>query len=405
MSTSLLYHAFGLKRYEYISTEYEKGQIKFNVRPKADMLICPACGSRNLVKGGHIHRELKTLPIGHKPVVLGVEIPRIKCLQCGCIRQIDLGIAEPKRSYTTTFSNFVIELSRSMTMLDIARLLQISWDCVKDIIKQRLVKRFSKPAITNLKYLAIDEISVRKGHKYLTLVMNLESGVVIFVGDGKGAEALAPFWKMLGKSRRKKIKAVATDLSPAYIGAVTANLPNAKLVFDHFHVVKLMNEQISVIRRNLYHEITDIQQKKALKGMRWILLKNPENLNEKYDEKQRLEEALRINEPLAAAYYMKEDLRQIWNQRDKATAAAIIDGWIKIAMGSEIDPLVKMGKTMQTHRYGILNWYDHHISSGPMEGTNNKIKTLKRQAYGFRDLEFFKLRILAIHEARYAFTG
>jgi transposase len=198
---------------------------------------------------------------------------------------------------------------------------------------------------------------------------------------------------------------VATDLSPAYIGAVIENLPKAKLVFDHFHVVKLMNEHITSIRRNLYHEITDVLQKQALKGVRWILLKNPENLNEKHDEKQRLEEALRLNEPLATAYYMKEDLRQIWSQPDQQTAATILDGWIKTAMNSGLAPLVKMGKTLQVHRYGILNWYDHPISSGPMEGTNNKIKTLKRHAYGFRDLEFFKLRILAIHEARYAFTG
>jgi transposase len=292
-----------------------------------------------------------------------------------------------------------------MTMMDIAEFLKISWDGVKDIIKRRLVERFSQPDITNLKYLAIDEISVRKGHKYVTLVMNLETGAVIFVGDGKGADALIPFWKRLGKSRCRKIKAVATDLSPAYIGAVIENLPKAKLVFDHFHVVKLMNEHITSIRRNLYHEITDVLQKQALKGARWILLKNPENLNEKYDEKQRLEEALRLNEPLATAYYMKEDLRQIWSQPDQQTAAAILDGWIKTAMNSGLAPLVKMGNTLQTHRYGILNWYDHPISSGPMEGTNNKIKTLKRQAYGFRDLEFFKLRILAIHEARYAFTG
>lgn len=405
MSTSLLYHAFGLKKYDYVSTEYEGGQIKFNLRPKPSLLVCPVCGSHDVVNGGHVLRDIKTLPIGRKPVILGLEIPRIKCCRCGCVRQIELGIADPKRSYTKAFGRFVVELSRSMTMLDIASFLQISWDCVKDIIKRRLVERFSKPDIRNLKYLAIDEISVRKGHKYVTLVMNLESGAVIFVGDGKGADALKPFWARLGRSRCRKIKAVATDLSPAYIVAVKENLPKAKLVFDHFHVVKLMNEHITQIRRNLYHEIADVLQKEALKGVRWILLKNPENLNEKHNEKQRLQEALRLNGPLATAYYMKEDLRQIWNQPDQKTAAAVLDGWVKIAMSSGIAALIKMGKTLLAHRYGILNWYEHPISSGPMEGTNNKIKTLKRQAYGFRDLEFFKLRILAIHEARYAFTG
>jgi len=102
---------------------------------------------------------------------------------------------------------------------------------------------------------------------------------------------------------------------------------------------------------------------------------------------------------------MKEDLRQIWNQPDKDTATDVLKGWIKTAMNSAIPPLIKIGKTLLAHQYGILNWYDHPISSGLLEGTNNKIKTLKRQAYGFRDLDFFKLRILAVHEAKYAFFG
>ena len=405
MSRSLLYHAFGLKHYKYISTEYEGGGIKFNIQAKPSLLVCPSCGSKDAVKGGYVSREIKTLPIGRKPVVLGLDIPRIKCSQCSCIRQIELGIADPKRSYTRSLARLVVELSRSMTILDVAGFLQMSWDSVKAIIKGQLLERFSRPNISNLKYLAIDEISVRKGHKYVTLVMNLESGAVIFVGDGKGADALAPFWDMLGRIRRRKIKAVATDMSPAYISAVTENLPKAKLVFDHFHVVKLMNDHVTEIRRRLYQEVTDVLQKEALKGARWILLKNPENISEKHNEKQRLKEALSLNEPLATAYYMKEDLRQIWSQPDKDTAAGVLDGWIKTAMDSGIAPLIKMGKTLMVHRFGILNWYDHPISSGPLEGTNNKIKTLKRQAYGFRDLQFFKLRILAIHEARYAFLG
>ena len=235
--------------------------------------------------------------------------------------------------------------------------------------------------------------------------MNLESGAIIFVGDGKGSAALAPFWKMLGTSRRRKIKAVAIDLSPAYISAVTENLPKAKIVFDHFHVVKLMNDQVTEIRRRLYHEVKDVLQKEALKGARWVLLKTPENLSGKHDEKQRLKVVFFFFFPLSSVYCMKEDLRQIWAQPDKNTAADVLDGWIKTAMSSGIAPLIKMGKTLLAHRYGILNWYDHPISSAPLEGTNNKIKTLKRQAYGFRDLQFFKLRIMAIHEARYAFTG
>jgi transposase len=134
-------------------------------------------------------------------------------------------------------------------------------------------------------------------------------------------------------------------------------------------------------------------------------LKRPENLTDKYDERQGLKQALELNAPLVTAYYMKEDLRQIRMQPDKECAANLIDNWIELAKTSAIASLVKMGSALQKYRFGILNWYDHPISSAPREDTNNKIKTLKRQPYGFRDLEFFNLKIVAIHQTKYALVG
>jgi len=252
--------------------------------------------------------------------------------------------------------------------------------------------------------LAIDEIAVGKGHRYLTVVLDLQSGAVVFVGDGKGAEALEPFWRRL-RSSRARIEAVATDMSPAYIQAVRDNLPQAVLVFDRFHVVKLFNDRLSAFRRELHHEATDRLHKDVLKGTRWLLLKNPENLAPQRRERERLDEALRLNQPLAAAYYMKEDLRQIWEQRDKATATRVLEDWIRRADQSGIKILNQMAATLGAHRTGILAHYDYPISTGPLEGTNNKIKTLQRQAYGFRDHEFFKLKIYALHKTKYALVG
>ena len=160
----------------------------------------------------------------------------------------------------------------------------------------------------------------------------------------------------------------------------------------------------SQLRRDLQREATEMLHKQVLKGTRWLLLKNPENLDEKRDEKRRLEEALAINKSLAVAYYMKEDLRQIWEQPARF-ATAFLNDWIKRAEVSGIRMLQQMAKTLATHRSGILAYYDVRITSGPMEGTNNKIKTMKRQAYGFRDREFLKLKILAIHETRYELVG
>jgi transposase len=177
------------------------------------------------------------------------------------------------------------------------------------------------------------------------------------------------------------------------------------VVFDHFHVIKLYNDKLSELRRQLYHQIQDQGVKQLIKGTRWLLLKNPENLNAQRAEPDRLKEALEINQPLAVAYYMKEDLRQAWCQQDKAGAEEFLIDWIYRAGISLIPMLVKMAQTIAVHLHGILAYYDHPISTGPLEGTNNKIKTMKRQAYGFRDHEFFKLKIMALHKTKYALVG
>ena len=320
------------------------------------------------------------------------------------VRQVKVPFADPRRSYTSAFERYALELGRRMTIRDVAKHLGVSWDVIKDIQKRDLSRRFAKPKLKHLRQIAIDEISIAKGHRYLTVVMDLESGAVVFVGDGKGADALKPFWKRL-RGSKAKIEAVAMDMSTAYRGAVSTHLPEAKIVFDRFHVMKLFNEKLSNLRRALYREATDLLQKKVLKGTRWLLLKASENLDEKRDEKKKLKEALALNKPLAVAYYLKEDLRQFWEQPGKTFATVFLDGWIKRAEASGIKILQEMAKTLAAHRSGLLAYHDVMITSGPMEGTNNKIKTMKRQAYGFRDKEFFKLKILAIHETTYELVG
>jgi transposase len=320
------------------------------------------------------------------------------------VRQVKIPFADPRRSYTKAFERYALELGRRMTIRDVAVHLGVSWDVIKDIQKRDLSRRFAKPKLKHLRQIAIDEISIAKGHRYLTVVMDLESGAVVFVGDGKGAKALLPFWKRL-RGSKAKIEAVAMDMSAAYREAVSTNLSKAKIVFDRFHVMKLFNEKLSNLRRALHREATDMMQKKVLKGTRWLLLKGAENLDEKRDEKKKLEEALALNKSLATAYYLKEDLRQFWEQPGKKFGTLFLDGWIKRAEASGIRILQEMAKTLAAHRSGLLAYHDVMITSGPMEGTNNKIKTMKRQAYGFRDKEFFKLKILAIHETRYELVG
>jgi transposase len=403
MSTSLLYHAFGLRGYQYLSTSFQGGSVTFTIDQPRPRLRCAACGCDNVWAQGGKRRTFRTLPIGLKPTFVEFAVPRVLCFGCGLVRQVKVPFADPRRHYTHAFERYALELSRHMTIQDVAEHLQVGWDTSKDIQQRHLQQRFGKPKLKNLKEIAIDEIAIGKGHRYLTVVLNLRSGVIVYVGDGKGVDALDAFWKRV-RHARAKIKAVATDMSKAYIRAVREHLPRAVHVFDHFHVVKLFNEKLTAFRRELYHELCR-GQKKILKGTRWLLLKNPENLDPEHRERERLEEALALNTPLTTAYYLKEDLRQIWLQADKATARRVLTDWIGRAQASGIAMLQQFARTLREHRRGILAYYDYRISTGPLEGTNNKIRTMQRQAYGFRDHEFFKLKILGLHETKHALVG
>jgi transposase len=404
MSTSLLYHAFGIRGYQHQSTYFQEGRLFFWIRQPRERLRCSECGSDQVLAQGATPRLFRTLPIGGKPVMIGLPVPRVRCLVCEHVRQVKIPFAEPRRQYTHAFERYALELSQHMTIQDVAEHLDVGWDTIKDIQARSLQRRFGNPKLKNLKQIAIDEISIGKGHRYLTVVLNLLSGAVVFVGNGKGVEALQPFWRRLRRARAK-IQAVATDMSKAYIRAVRDNLPGVVHVFDHFHVIKLFNDKLSAFRRELHHEASTDLERKILKGTRWLLLKNPENLDSDRNEQQRLEDALRLNAPLAAAYYLKEDLRQLWSQPDKRTARRVLRDWLARARASGIRMLRQFADTLEEHQEGILAYYDFPISTGPLEGTNTKIRAMQRQAYGFRDQEFFKLKILGLHESKYALVG
>lgn len=404
MSTSLLYHGFGIRGYQIQRTTYAEGAVMFTLRQERKSLRCSDCGSEHVQRRGQATRVWHHLPIGCKPVFLELSVARVHCPKCEVIRQVNVPFAQTQRSYTNAFARYVLDLRRSMTIVDIARHVGVGWGIIKDIEKRYLETHFARPKLKHLRKIAIDEISIGKGHRYLTVVLDLESGAVVHVGDGKGADALKPFWQRL-KAAHARIEAVATDMSPAYIQAICENLPDALLVFDRFHIVKLFNDRLSDFRRQLYREATNQLEKDVLKGTRWLLLKNPEHLEEKRNESDRLQEALSLNQPLATAYYLKEDLRQFWEQSSRSAAARFLDDWCSRARASGIRFLQRLANTLQGHRSGLLAWYVYPISTGPLEGTNNKIKTLQRQAYGFRDQQYFRLKIYALHKSKYALIG
>ena len=283
-----------------------------------------------------------------------------------------------------------------MTIKDVAFHLGVGWDMVKDIHKRYLKQKYSYVSIKKVKRIGIDEFAVRKGHVYKTIVVDLDTGHIIYVGDGKGSDALDGFWKKV-KRQGSKIELVTSDMSAAYIYSVITNAPDAVHVFDKFHVVKLVHEAVDKVRRSIWRQETDLEKRDLIKGMRWMLLSKS---LDKFDDKQkeRFHNILATNEPLFKAYYLKEDIDQIWMQPNKEEAEKQLQYWCDRAKESKLPAMIKCANSLLSHRTGILAWYDVKVTNAILEGTNNKIKVLKRKAYGYRDDEYFKLLLLGLHD-------
>ena len=403
MDTSFMYHALGLRDQECSRTRYEGSMIKLEIKTREEKLRCAHCHSRNVVHDGKRVREFRSVTIGSKPIVLIKTVYRLKCKDCGAVLDEPIAFATGKRHYTHRFERYACELSSFATIKDVATHLRVSWDTVKDIQKRYLHRRYAHPDLSGLRYIGIDEFAVSKGHVYMTVVVNLENGQIVYVGEGKGADSLDKFWPKLSKSGAS-VEAVATDLSPAYIAAVRTHIPHAVQVYDHFHVVKLMNDVVDKIRRTAYVR-AKAEDRDFIKGTRWLLLMNGERLKDDAKAKAKLDAALLLNRPLMKAYYLKESLHEVWKRFSKVEAERVLDEWIAEAKASRVKLLSKMADTLDKHRNGILAWYDFSISTGKLEGINNKIKVIKRKAYGYRDDEFFKLILLSLHDPIYAFAG
>lgn len=405
MSNWMLYHVWGIRGYQVVRTErIDRQSVLVSLRATEQVLRCPCCNQKDVVRKGVNVRLFRGTPVGGKQVWFEAAVPRVHCPRCQVTRQVRISFAEAKRRYTRQFGRYALELAQITTTQHAAEHLGVSWDTIRDIEARYLGKKYSRPKLKHLRQIAIDEIYLGRGVKYLTVVLDLDSGAIVFIGQGKGAAALDPFWKRLAGSKAR-IAAVAADMSPAYALAVHHHLPDAVLVNDRFHVIKLYNELLTELRRELYREAHTPLQKQVLKGTRWLLLKRLDNLDQQRKEPERLLEALKLNQSLAIAYYLRDDLNQLWEQPDRTTAARWLDDWLEDAEQSGVRLLQKFAQTLSARRNSLLAWYDYPISTGPLEAVNNKIKFLNRQAFGYRNQEFFRLKLFALHNARYALIG
>ena len=401
MSTSLLFHSFGIRYVRVYRTEYVAGQTIFHAKVKNQLLRCPCCQSRQVIRYGGKVRHIRLLPIGGKAAILKLKTYRIRCKFCHNIRWIKLPFLAGKSNCSNAFVRYMLDLCRLMTIKAVAAILGVGWDLVKDHHKEYLAKKYRRRRWKKLRYVGIDEFAVRKGHRYLTIAVNLETGEIIYVHQGKSKHSIIP---LLMKLRRYSsgLRAVAVDMNPGYIEALTRYLPKVPMVFDRFHVVRMAQQIIDDMRRQLQTERFGIEGN-ILKGSRYLLLRRYADLTPA--GKHRLKALLRINEPLMTVYLMKEQLLSLWDLPNRNEAERFLHSWGKDALNSGIFHLIKLGKSILSHRTGILNYFDHPITCGKVEGINNKIKTLKRQVYGFRDMAYFTLRLYHLHKQNYSLSG
>lgn len=329
------------------------------------------------------------LSLGEARVVLDVPSRKVYCPCCG-IRVEDLEFVGPWERVTKRLACYVKELCKVLTVKEVAEHLGLDRKTVKRIDKQALEEEFGKTDYRGLCILAMDEISRRKGHDYLTVVLDYLTGRVVWVGEGRDEKAVTPFFEGMTQEQREGIEAVAIDMWDPYINMLKHYCPKAKIVFDLFHVVKDFNKVINKLRNQEYRKASK-KDKAVIKGTKYLLLKNKENLYPR--QRPKLRALLELNKTLSTAYILKDDLKGIWIHKCPESALQALDDWCVLARESMIPELIKFARKLQRHAYGILNHCIYPIHTGRLEGTNNTIKVIKRKAYGFHDDRYFILKI------------
>lgn len=401
MSQSILYHAFGIKGVTYHRTEFIGNALVFRTEASDRFVPCPKCGLKGSIFKGQKSRWFRMPPIGRKQGLLHVIMHRFQCKECNHLWWPRLSFVEGNARYTRSFAQTVLDLLRFGTIRSVAEYLRVGWDLIKNIHKSHLTSKYRSIDLSDVKYLGMDEFSIKKGHKYMTIFVHMQTGRILHAVEGTSKEAISPFLQILAK-KAKKLKAVSMDMSASFSSAVKECLPTTPIVFDRYHVMALLNRKIDLLRRDLQRELEEAG-KKTLKGSRFLLLRNYHALSDKKQNK--LNALLETNQPLFTMHAMKEQLRLFWEQGTETKARSFLLQWCFDALTSGIKQLRSVGLTLFKRIDGLLSYFPHKITNGPIEGLNNKIKTMKRQAYGFRDMEYFTLRLYDLHSTGYAFAG
>jgi transposase len=351
------------------------------VRLRRRRRVCSVCGQL----AGHIHgrrvKRWRHLDLGANRCVIECELRRVWCLDCG-VHLEAVPWARAGAHHTRDFDDLVAWLAQQMAKAPISRLLRVGWDTVGRIVERVVADRLDHSRLDALVAIGVDEISYRRGHRYLTTVVDHDKGRIVWCAPGRNAATLQQFFDLLG-DRKHTIRAVSIDMSGGYQQAIRESIPEAEIAFDPFHVVRLGQRAVDQVRRDEWnaHDRSKTKTGKWIKGTRWSLLKSPER--QTIDQLAKLGEVQQANRPLYRAFLLKEELRLLYHLEDPDLAPTHLDAWLTWASRSRLDPFVKLARTIRRYRNGILAAIRLDLSNGRLEGLNSRIRLISHRSFGF----------------------
>ena len=329
-------------------------------------------------------RSWRDLSLRQAPLVLRYRPRRVRCPRCG-VRVEALPWATPWARVSKALAAAVAALARHLNWREAARHFHLDWKSVATIVKRAVAYGLARRRRRPLHWIGVDEVSRRKGHRYLTVVYDLERHRLLWIGEDRSEQTLQEFFAELGRRRCRGIQVVCMDMWAAYAKVVRVAAPQAQILFDRFHLVHL-NRAVDEVRRAEMRRLSR-REKVRFKGVRYLLLKNPGNL--KADQKQRLSTLVRWNTPITRAYYLKESFQLFFEYKQPKRAREHLERWMHSAMRSRLEPFKKLVRMLRGHLDGVLAWTKLRLSNGALEGMNNKIKLVSHRAFGFRSVQHY----------------
>jgi transposase len=355
---------------------------------------CGGCGERTPAIHDLAWRRVRDLPAFDRRVELQVARVRVACPRCGPKLE-RLPWLDPYARVTQRLAESVGRLCEVMAVRHVARFFELDWKTVKRLDRQRLERTLGPVELDGIEVIAMDEFAIQKGHRYATVIVEPTRKRVLWVGRGRGREDVRPFFELLGPARCARLKAAVMDMNASYQLEVQRHCANAAIIYDLFHVVaKYGREVIDRVRVDRANELrADRPARKLVKGARWLLLKNRDSMRPEEDVE--LEELLAANHDLFVVYLLRDALKDLWRYRHPGHAARAWRSWYRKALRSRIEPLRRFARNLRPYLPGILAHCRWPLGTNLVEGINNKIKVIKRMAYGFRDDAYFFLKIRA----------